>query len=225
MSKRVALYLRVSTSEQTVENQQRELEAVAERHGWNVVAVFTDAGISGSKGRDKRPAYDRLCRGIARREFDQVSAWSVDRLGRSLQELVAFLGELHAKGVDLYLHQQGLDTATPAGKAMFQMMAVFAEVRARHYCRASQGWPLAGREPGQAARASPGERGRCRAHPGKARDRNRDLASSEGTRRRNRNGSQGEAINRGCCDLTRWVWEKGHPPIAEIDLTHRFPTL
>ena len=127
MSKRVALYLRVSTTEQTVENQQRELEAVAERHGWNVVAVFTDAGISGTKGRDKRPGYDCLCRGIARREFDQVSAWSVDRLGRSLQELVSFLGELHAKNVDLYLHQQGLDTATPAGRAMFQMLGVFSE--------------------------------------------------------------------------------------------------
>src|SRR5580700_1728813 len=127
MSKRVALYLRVSTTEQTVENQRRELEAVAERHGWNVVEVFTDAGISGTKGRDKRPGYDCLCRGIARREFDQVAAWSVDRLGRSLQELVVFLGELHAKGVDLYLHQQGLDTATPAGRAMFQMLGVFAE--------------------------------------------------------------------------------------------------
>jgi DNA invertase Pin-like site-specific DNA recombinase len=126
MSKRIALYLRVSTTEQTVENQQRELEAVAE-HGWNVVAVFTDAGISGTKGRDKRPGYDRLCRGIARREFDEVAAWSVDRLGRSLQDLVAFLAELHAKGVDLYLHQQGIDTSTPAGKAMFQMMGVFAE--------------------------------------------------------------------------------------------------
>src|SRR4029077_17918384 len=127
MSKRIALYLRVSTSEQTVENQQRELEAVAERHGWHVVAVFTDAGISGTKGRDKRPGYDRLCHGIARREFDQVAAWSVYRLGRSLQNLVAFLGELHPKGVDLYLHQQGIDTGTPARKAMFQMLGVFAE--------------------------------------------------------------------------------------------------
>ena len=127
MSKRVALYLRVSTTEQTVENQQRELEAVAERHGWNVVAVFTDAGISGTKGREKRPGYDRLCHGIARREFDLVAAWSVDRLGRSLQNLVAFLGELHAKNVDLYLHRQGLDTSTPAGKAMFQMLGVFSE--------------------------------------------------------------------------------------------------
>jgi DNA invertase Pin-like site-specific DNA recombinase len=127
MSKRVALYLRVSTAEQTVENQQRELEAVAGRHGWNVVAVFTDSGVSGTAGRDKRPGYDGLCLGIARREFDQVAAWSVDRLGRSLQNLVAFLGELHAKGVDLYLHQQGLDTSTPAGKAMFQMLGVFSE--------------------------------------------------------------------------------------------------
>jgi DNA invertase Pin-like site-specific DNA recombinase len=127
MTKRVALYVRVSTGEQTVENQQRELEAVAERHGWNVVAVFADAGISGTKGRDQRPGYDRLCLGIARREFDGVACWSVDRLGRSLQNLVAFLGELHAKGVDLYLHQQGLDTGTPAGKAMFQMCGVFAE--------------------------------------------------------------------------------------------------
>jgi DNA invertase Pin-like site-specific DNA recombinase len=127
MSKRVALYLRVSTTEQTVENQQRELEAVAERHGWNVVAVFADAGIGGSKGRDQRPGYDHLCRGVSRREFDQVAAWSVDRLGRSLQDLVAFLAELHAKGVDLYLHQQGIDTGTPAGKAMFQMLGVFSE--------------------------------------------------------------------------------------------------
>lgn len=126
-AKRVALYLRVSTAEQTIENQRRELLAVAERHGWSIVAEFKDEGVSGTKGRDKRPGLDQLCQGIARREFDQVAAWSVDRLGRSLQDLVAFLGELHAKGVDLYLHQQGIDTSTPAGKAMFQMMGVFAE--------------------------------------------------------------------------------------------------
>lgn len=125
--KRIAIYLRVSTSEQTVENQRRELDAVAERHGWHVAAVFKDEGISGTKGRDQRPGFNQLCQGIARREFDQVAAWSVDRLGRSLQDLVTFLGELQGKGVDLYLHQQGIDTSTPAGKAMFQMMGVFAE--------------------------------------------------------------------------------------------------
>jgi DNA invertase Pin-like site-specific DNA recombinase len=127
MIKRIALYERVSTAEQTVENQHRELVAIAERHGWRVVATFVDHGISGAKGREKRPAYDRLRLGIARREFDLVAAWSVDRLGRSLQDLVGFLDELHAKRVDLYLHQQGIDTTTPAGRAMFQVMGVFAE--------------------------------------------------------------------------------------------------
>lgn len=127
MAKRVGIYARVSTDGQTVQNQLRELEAVAERHGWNVVEVFTDRGISGAKGRDKRLALDRLLKAVARREIDLVAAWSVDRLGRSLQDLVGLLGELHAKGVDLYLHQQGIDTTTPAGKAMFQMMGVFAE--------------------------------------------------------------------------------------------------
>ena len=125
--KRVALYVRVSTDHQTIKNQERELEAVAERHGWSVVAVFKDQGISGAKGRDKRPGLDELLQGVARREFDLVAAWSVDRLGRSLLDLVQVLQELHGKGIDLYLHQQGIDTTTPSGKAMFQMMGVFAE--------------------------------------------------------------------------------------------------
>ena len=122
-----ALYLRVSTGEQTVENQRRELLAAAERRGWRVVAEFCDNGVSGAKGRDKRSGFDRLHRAITRREFDIVAAWSVDRLGRSLQDLVAFLGELHGAGVDLYLDRQGVDTSTPAGKALFQMLGVFAE--------------------------------------------------------------------------------------------------
>ena len=124
---RVALYARVSTNGQTVENQLRELQAVAKRHGWKVVAIFTDNAVSGSKGRNERPGFADLHKAVAQRQVDLVAAWSVDRLGRSLQHLVAFLGELHAKGVDLYLHQQGIDTTTPAGKAMFQMMGVFAE--------------------------------------------------------------------------------------------------
>lgn len=125
--RRAALYLRVSTGSQTTDNQRLELEAVAGRLGWTVADVFEDAGISGAKGRDRRPQFDRLCRDAARRRFDIVMAWSVDRLGRSLQDLVAFLGDLQASGVDLYLHQQGLDTSTPSGRAMFQMLGVFAE--------------------------------------------------------------------------------------------------
>jgi DNA invertase Pin-like site-specific DNA recombinase len=125
--KRVALYLRVSTTGQTTINQRLELEAVAARHGWEVVEVFSDNGISGAKGRKERPGLDALLKGVARREFDMVAAWSVDRLGRSLQDLIEVLSDLHAKGVDLYLQQQGLDTSTPSGRAMYQMMGVFAE--------------------------------------------------------------------------------------------------
>lgn len=127
MPKRVAIYTRVSTDTQTTENQRRELQAVAERSGWEVAGLFEDAGISGAKGRDKRPQFDALCKGATRREFDMVLAWSVDRLGRSLQDLVAFINELAAVGCDLYLHQQALDTSTPSGRAMFQMCGVFAE--------------------------------------------------------------------------------------------------
>src|ERR1700746_780344 len=125
--KRAVLYLRVSTLDQTTANQERELREVASHMGCEIVKIYRDHGVSGAKGRDKRPAFDALCKDAARRQFDMVMAWSVDRLGRSLQDLVGFLAEIHALGVDLYLHQQGIDTTTPAGKAMFQMMGVFAE--------------------------------------------------------------------------------------------------
>lgn len=125
--KRAAIYLRVSTDGQTTENQRRQLYQVARQAGWEVVEVYEDHGVSGAKGRAQRPAFDALCKDATRRQFDIVMAWSVDRLGRSLQGLVEFLGDLHAVGVDLFLHQQGIDTTTPAGKAMFQMMGVFAE--------------------------------------------------------------------------------------------------
>jgi DNA invertase Pin-like site-specific DNA recombinase len=125
--KRVGIYLRVSTSGQTTENQRRELEAVAARSGWQVIGFYEDAGISGAKGRDKRPGFDRLLKDATARKVDMIAAWSVDRLGRSMQHLVGFLNELQALGCDLYLHQQALDTSTPSGRAMFQMCGVFAE--------------------------------------------------------------------------------------------------
>jgi DNA invertase Pin-like site-specific DNA recombinase len=125
--KRVALYLRVSTDGQTTENQRRELMQVAERAGWQVVEVYEDAGISGAKGRAERPAFDRLHKDAVRRRFDLVMAWSVDRLGRSLSDLLRFLEELRGAGMGLYLHKQALDTTTPSGKMMFQMLGVFAE--------------------------------------------------------------------------------------------------
>jgi len=122
---RAALYLRVSTAEQTTENQERELRAAAERMGHDVVELYVDHGVSGAS--DKRPAFDRLHQDATRRRFDLVMAWSVDRLGRSLQDLVAFLEHLRETRVELFLHQQGLDTTTSAGRAMFGMLSVFAE--------------------------------------------------------------------------------------------------
>jgi DNA invertase Pin-like site-specific DNA recombinase len=127
MQKRVAIYLRVSTSKQDTENQLLELSAVADRSGWDIWKVYEDAGISGAKGRDKRPGLDAMMKAVNAKQFDMVAAWSVDRLGRSLTDLLGILQGLQEKGVDLFLHQQGLDTSTTAGKAMFQMLGVFAE--------------------------------------------------------------------------------------------------
>lgn len=126
--KKVALYARVSrTDGQTVENQLLELRAAAERNGWVVKAEYVDEGFSGAKGRDKRPGFDCLLRAVNKREIDGVMTWAVDRLGRSLQDLCAFLADLHAKSTDLYVHVSGIDTSTPGGRAMFQLFGVFAE--------------------------------------------------------------------------------------------------
>jgi DNA invertase Pin-like site-specific DNA recombinase len=125
--RRAALYLRVSTAEQTTANQRLELERVAAARGWQVVGVFEDPGVSGAKGRDKRPGFDKVLKAGVRGEYDVLMAWSVDRLGRSLQDLVAALSELNGVGRNLYLHTQALDTTTPSGRAMFQMLGVFAE--------------------------------------------------------------------------------------------------
>jgi DNA invertase Pin-like site-specific DNA recombinase len=124
---RVAIYARVSTDGQSVNAQLAELRDIAGRRGWEIAQEYVDKGISGAKGRDQRPALDAILKSATRGEFDTVAAWSVDRLGRSLQHLVGVLGDLHAAGVGLYLHKQGLDTATPSGRAMFGMLGVFAE--------------------------------------------------------------------------------------------------
>lgn len=124
---KVGIYLRVSTKDQTTDNQRVELERVAAQRGWTIVQVYEDAGISGAKGRDKRPAFDSMLKAAQRREIDMIAAWSVDRLGRSLNDLVSFLGDIQSVGCNLYLHIQGLDTSTPSGRAMFGMLSVFSE--------------------------------------------------------------------------------------------------
>jgi DNA invertase Pin-like site-specific DNA recombinase len=126
-AKRVALYTRVSTDAQSTTSQRRELEAWAERAGHTVVKVYEDAGISGAKGRDKRPAFDALLKQAVRREFDMIAVWSSDRLGRSLSHLIEVLQTIRDADTGLYIHTQSIDTTTPTGRAMFGMLGVFSE--------------------------------------------------------------------------------------------------
>lgn len=125
--KRVAIYARVSTSSQTVENQFQELREVAQRNGWHIVAELSDSGISGAKGRDQRPAFDSLLKRATRREFDLIMVWAIDRLGRSIQHLVGFMNDIQAMGVDLYVHQQAIDTTTPSGRMIFSIFSALGE--------------------------------------------------------------------------------------------------
>jgi DNA invertase Pin-like site-specific DNA recombinase len=110
-----------------VENQVGELRQVAERRGWEVVEIYRDAGVSGAKGRDQRPGLDAMLNDAGRRRFDVVMAWAIDRLGRSLIDLLGTIQHLEAVGVDLYLEQQHLDTTTPTGKLLFQITGAFGE--------------------------------------------------------------------------------------------------
>lgn len=125
---RVAIYTRVSTDRQTTQNQLDDLKDWAARAGHTVVAVYEDKGISGAKGRDKRPAFDKVLKSCTRREFDILAVWSSDRLGRSLSNLVEVLQTIRDTGVGLYVHSQALDTTTASGRALFGMLAVFAEL-------------------------------------------------------------------------------------------------
>jgi DNA invertase Pin-like site-specific DNA recombinase len=125
--KRAALYLRVSTDGQSVDNQRIALEALCEQRGWQVAQVYADNGVSGAMGRKQRPGLDSLLKDASRGRFNVVLAWALDRLGRSLLDLLDTLSELEAAGVALVLHQQAIDTTTPAGRMFFQVTGAFAE--------------------------------------------------------------------------------------------------
>ena len=102
-------------------------EIITDRRGWQVVEIYRDAGISGAKGREQRPGLDAMLYDAGRRRFDVLMAWAIDRLGRSLIDLLGTIQHLEAVGVDLYLEQQHLDTTTPAGKLLFQITGAFGE--------------------------------------------------------------------------------------------------
>ena len=124
--KKVAIYARVSTDKQTTQNQIDALREVAERCGYQT-QIFSEDGISGSKGREGRPALDQLMKSATQRKFDMVMCWSIDRLGRSLQNLVEILNELQAMKIDLFFLQQGMDTTTPSGRMIFSVFGAIGE--------------------------------------------------------------------------------------------------
>ena len=109
---RVAIYGRVSTNEQTVENQINFLQEIVDRNGWDLVQIYIDKGVSVTKGQDQRPQFDRLCKDMIRRKFNRILVWDISRLGRSLQHLVEFLNDVQSVNCHLYIHQSGLDTST-----------------------------------------------------------------------------------------------------------------
>jgi DNA invertase Pin-like site-specific DNA recombinase len=121
---RVAIYARVSTSEQTPENQLLELRRYVEARGWTA-REFVDIGISGSK--DRRPALDELTAAVKRHQVDAVVCWRLDRLGRNLRHLVLFLEDLNARGIAFVTIGEGIDTSTPAGRLVAGVLGSIAE--------------------------------------------------------------------------------------------------
>jgi DNA invertase Pin-like site-specific DNA recombinase len=128
MTTKVALYCRVSTStkDQTTENQLRELTAYCDRMDYQVTKIYEDQ-ISGAKTREKRPAYNELCKDAFLKKFDVVIAWDVSRFGRSLKEFVSFLADMDDKGIGVVAVKNGLDTSSSTGKMMMKMIGVMEE--------------------------------------------------------------------------------------------------
>jgi DNA invertase Pin-like site-specific DNA recombinase len=123
----VAIYTRVSTSHQTVENQLIELREVCERNDWTVVEEYSEV-ISGTKGVDERSELERLLIDGSRRKFDKVVVWSVDRVARSMKHLIQVLSQLDDLDIDIYSFQQGIDTSTTMGSSFFHMVGIFSEL-------------------------------------------------------------------------------------------------
>ena len=127
MSKRIAIYARVSTTLQSPQNQIDALTELANRQGYTIIKIYSDNGISGTKLTADRPALNDLMTDARKRKFDMVLVWSLDRLGRSLKHCLELLQELQELKVDLFFQQQGMDTSTSSGKLMFSMIGAFAE--------------------------------------------------------------------------------------------------
>ena len=123
---KVAIYARVSTADQHLSNQLEELTSLCEKSGWNIVRIYQEK-ISGSKSIEQREAISELLADGRRRQFDKVVIWSVDRLARSLSNLINILLELKSLNINVFSYKQSIDTASPMGAMFFQFLGIFAE--------------------------------------------------------------------------------------------------
>ena len=126
MVRKVAIYTRVSTLDQTIDNQLIELREHCSKMGWEVVKEYADEGLSGALSRDKRPALNNLIKDAYRKRFDLVVCWDISRIGRSMKELVLFLSDMKDKGVGICSVRQGFDTSTTMGEMMFQFVGILS---------------------------------------------------------------------------------------------------
>ena len=126
MTKKVGIYTRVSTLDQTIDNQLIELRDHCSKMGWEVVKEYADEGLSGTLSRDKRPALNSLIKDAYRKRFDSVVCWDISRIGRSMKELILFLSDMKDRGIGICSVRQGFDTSTSMGEIMFQFVGILS---------------------------------------------------------------------------------------------------
>lgn len=121
---KIAIYARVSTEDQNLENQLEQLKGYCDRMDYEIYDIYKDK-ISGSK--ESRPGFNKLMQDSRKKRFDAVLCWKLDRLGRSLEHLISIIKEWKKRGIDLICYQQNIDTTNASGKLMFQIIGAFAE--------------------------------------------------------------------------------------------------
>ena len=126
MVRKVAIYTRVSTLDQTINNQLLELRDHCFRMEWEVVKEYADEGLSGTLSREKRPALNALIRDAYRKRFDSVVCWDISRIGRSMKELILFLSDMKDRDIGICSVRQGFDTSTSMGEIMFQFVGILS---------------------------------------------------------------------------------------------------
>jgi DNA invertase Pin-like site-specific DNA recombinase len=126
MGRKVAIYTRVSTLDQTVDNQLIELRDHCSRMEWEIVKEYSDKGLSGTLSREKRPALNSLIKDAYRKRFDSVVCWDISRIGRSMKELVLFLSDMKDRGIGICSVRQGFDTSTSMGEIMYQFVGILS---------------------------------------------------------------------------------------------------